>query len=88
MPCPSDFDGVPLLNPLNATFYRFTGDSDRGERDVDNLWTCFAAALAYADHTDENSRRTFVHAYDAVRDLKGNRWKLTMGLFWAGLMRI
>ena len=28
---PSDFDGIPVLNPLNATFYRFTGDPDRGE---------------------------------------------------------
>lgn len=79
---PSDFDGVPLLNPLNATFYRFTGDSDRGDRDVDMLWTCFATALAYADHPDEESRQAFVHAFDTVKDLKGNRWKLTMGLFW------
>ena len=79
---PSDFDGVPVLNPLNVTFYRFVGDPDRGERDVDNLWTCFAAALAYADHPDEDNRQAFVHAYDAVKDLKGNRWKLTMGLFW------
>lgn len=23
--CPSDFDGVPVLNNLNATFYAFTG---------------------------------------------------------------
>ena len=35
---PSDFDGIPVLNPLNATFYRFTGDPDRGEHDVENLW--------------------------------------------------
>lgn len=79
---PSDFDGIPVLNPLNATFYRFTGDPDRGEHDVENLWACFAAALAYADHPDESTSRNFIQAYDAVKDLKGNRWKLTMGLYW------
>ena len=79
---PSDFDGIPVLNPLNATFYRFTGDPDRGEHDVENLWVCFAAAMAYADHSDENTRQNFIQAYDAVKDLKGNRWKLTMGLYW------
>ena len=79
---PLDFDGIPVLNPLNATFYRFTGDPDRSEQDVENLWACFAAALAYADHPDEEARRNFVHAYDTVKDLKGNRWKLTMGLYW------
>lgn len=79
---PSDFDGIPVLNPLNATFYRFTGDPDRGEHDVENLWACFAAALAYADHPSENTEKVFIQAYDAVKDLKGNRWKLTMGLYW------
>lgn len=81
-PVPSGFDGVPVLNPLNATFYRFTGDPDRGEHDVENLWACFAAALTYADHPDEHTRQDFIHAYNAVKDLKGNRWKLTMGLYW------
>ena len=79
---PSDFDGIPVLNPLNATFYRFIGDLDRGEHDVENLWSCFAAALANADHPNENTNRDFIQAYDAVKDLKGNRWKLTMGLYW------
>lgn len=79
---PSDFDGIPVLNPLNATFYRFIGDLDRGEHDVENLWSCFAAALANADHPNENTNRNFIQAYDAVKDLKGNRWKLTMGLYW------
>lgn len=80
---PSDFDGIPVLNPLNATFYRFTGEPERGEQDVDALWNCFEAALQYADQSDEASREAFIRAYDAAKDLKGNRWKLTMGLYWA-----
>ena len=31
------FDGIPVLNNLNATFYRFVGDPDRGEHDIDNI---------------------------------------------------
>ena len=79
---PSDFDGIPVLNPLNATFYCFTGDSARSEHDVDALWDCFAAAIRYADIGDSDSEKAFIDAYDAAKDLKGNRWKLSMGLFW------
>lgn len=38
---PEDFDGVPVLNNLNATFYAFSTDSRRGEHDIDNLWDVF-----------------------------------------------
>lgn len=80
---PSSFDGIPVLNNLNATYYRFSDDPDRGEHDIDNLWALFAAALAYADEPDDSHRNAFCEAFDAVRGLKGNRWKLTMGLYWA-----
>lgn len=77
---PASFDGIPVLNNLNATFYRF-GD-ERDPQDIDNLWTLFEAAIAYADDNSSNNRQSFVEAYDQVKDLKGNRWKLTMGLYW------
>ncbi|MBS6401165.1 MAG: AAA family ATPase [Atopobiaceae bacterium] len=80
---PTTFDGIPVLNNLNATFYRFTGDPDRSDGDIDGLWAAFAAALAYADDPTDESRAAFCEAFDAVRGLKGNRWKLTMGLYWA-----
>lgn len=86
-PVPTAFDGIPVLNNLNATFYRFVGDPDRGEHDIDNLWSVFTAAIAYADNTSATTRETFISAFDVVKDLKGNRWKLTMGLYWARPMQ-
>lgn len=86
-PVPTTFDGIPVLNNLNATFYRFVGDPDRGEHDIDNLWNVFAAAIAYADRTSSENREAFATAFDVVKDLKGNRWKLTMGLYWVRPMQ-
>ena len=79
---PASFVGIPSLNNLNATFYRFTGDPARGSGDIDDLWSAFSAALAYADVPTASNRSEFCEAFDAVRGLKGNRWKLTMGLYW------
>ncbi len=81
-PVPDSFDGVPVLNNLNATFYRFSDDETRGSKDIENLWCLFAAAINYADSKTEKSRDEFSAAFDEVKDLKGNRWKLTMGLYW------
>ncbi|MGI6298464.1 MAG: AAA family ATPase [Saccharofermentanales bacterium] len=77
---PVSFTGIPVLNNLNATFYRF-GD-DRGPDDIDNLWNLFETAINYADYNSNKNRQFFIKAFDSVKDLKGNRWKLTMGLFW------
>lgn len=79
---PRNFDGIPRLNNLNATFYCFIDDPDRGDHDIDNLWGVFEAAIAYADEESEEYRNAFITAYDMVKDLKGVRWKLTMGLYW------
>lgn len=86
-PVPTTFDGIPVLNNLNATFYKFVGDPDRGEHDIDNLWSVFSAALAYADDSSSTNRESFITAFDVVKDLKGNRWKLTMGLYWVRPMQ-
>ncbi len=82
-PAPSDFDGVPVLNNLNATFYKFTGDPERSENDIGYLWDVFLAALDHANQPSLESAARFVEAFDRVKDLKGNRWKTTMGLYWA-----
>lgn len=84
---PESFDGVPVLNNLNATFYKFVGNPDRGEHDIDNLWNVFSTAIAYTDNTTVVNKEAFISAYDLVKDLKGNRWKLTMGLYWIRPMR-
>ncbi len=79
-PLPDGFDGVPVLNNLNATFYRFVGDPDRSQDDIDNLWQLFESALALADTKEGDAG--FFEAFDQVRTIKGNRWKTTMGLYW------
>lgn len=79
-PVPDSFPGIPVVMNLNATFFRFR--KHRGENDINNLWEVFERALQYADHPSDISKDVFVDAYNQVKDLKGNRWKLTMGLFW------
>ena len=81
-PVPDSFDGVPVLNNLNATFYRFSDDKAQSDKDIENLWHLFAAAINYADSKTKKSRNEFAAAFDEVKDLKGNRWKLTMSLYW------
>ena len=79
---PKDFQGVPTLNNLNATFYAFKGDGRRGEHDIDNLWRTFEAEIKLAAEDSELNRAEFVEAYDATIGQFGLGWKLTMGLYW------
>ena len=82
-PQPQDFTGLPVLNNLNATFYAFSDDERRGERDIDNLWRVFEAELALSAEDDEPNRKAFVGAFDDTVSQFGLGWKLTMGLYWA-----
>lgn len=77
---PDSFGGIPVLNNINATFYSFK--SQRGADDIDNLWKTFITALKYADDPSNQTEQSFTEAYDRVKDLKGNKWKLSMGLYW------
>ena len=80
---PSDFDGIPVLNNLNATFYAFVGDDRRGEHDIDNLWQVFEAEIALAAEDNADNRKAFVEAFNDTVTQFGLGWKLTMGLYWA-----
>lgn len=80
---PTDFEGIPVLNNLNATFYAFANDDRRGEHDIDNLWRVFEAEVALAADDNEKNRRAFVEAFDATVTQFTLGWKLTMGLYWA-----
>lgn len=80
---PSDFEGIPFLMSLNATFYRFTDDKHRKADDIDNLWNVFAACMAYADSPSGQTRGDFVAAYNEVFEQFGVGWRLTVGLYWA-----
>lgn len=75
---PTNFDGIPVLNNMSATFYYFSGE--RGEHDIDNLWALFKVAISYAD-TQEHEKE-FAKAFDLVVSQKGVSWNITMGLFW------
>ena len=77
---PDSFGGIPVLRPLNSTFYCFK--SERGPEDIENLWEMFVVALRNADEHSVQSEKAFIEAYDRVKDLKGNKWKLSMGLYW------
>ena len=80
---PTDFEGIPVLNNFNATFYAFSDDDRRGENDVDNLWRVFEAEVALAADDSEANRKAFVDAFDATVIQFSLGWKLTMGLYWA-----
>lgn len=82
-PIPRVFHGVPTLSPLNAAFYAFVGDERRKEQDIDNLWWVFEAEIALAENDSEETRSSFVSAYDSTVGQFGLGWKLTMGLYWA-----
>ena len=77
---PLRFDGIPVLNPMKATFYGFMGD--REENDIDNLWSMFDAALHLAQQDDTEARKLFSDAFDQVITQKCVRWNITMGLYW------
>lgn len=77
-PVPTDFAGIPTINPLMANFYFFDCDM----QDIDNLWETYAAAIAWADNKTIANRKAFSKYYDMVQDQYGVKWNLTMGLYW------
>ncbi len=79
---PSDFAGVPVLNNMMATFYRFQGREGRKEEDIPNLWEVFEAALNYSKERNEDNRLRLIKAYNQAKTQFAVRWNLTMALFW------
>lgn len=77
---PGNFNGIPVLNNLMATFYAFEGE--REIDDIDNLWVVFESALKIAEDDTPNSRQGFIAAYNRVLKQKCIRWNITMGLYW------
>ena len=77
---PTGFDGIPVLNNINANFFSFR--PWRGEKDIDHLWDVFETAIVLADSDSATNQQNFIKAYDTVLIQKGVRWNITMGLFW------
>lgn len=77
---PNNFDGIPVLNNLKATYYGFK--DDRQAADIDNLWGLYESAINFAEKDDAANREIFTKWYDTVHDQLGIRWNITMGLYW------
>lgn len=80
-PMPVSFASIPVLNNQNATFYYFVGD--RGETDIDDLWSLFESVLRYADAPTMENRELLSKYFDLNINRKGNgNSKITMGMYW------
>ena len=77
---PEEFYRVPILFPLSAILFN-TADKSKNE-DIKNLWNVFESAINYADNKTNENREAFINAFDLAKDIKGNKWKLTQGLYW------
>ena len=78
---PTSFDSIPVLNNQNATFYYFVGE--REDSDIDDLWSLFGSALAYAASPTDDNRTVLAKYFDFAINKKGNgNSKITMGLYW------
>ena len=76
---PRGFYGIPASNPTNAYFFNPNGNSI--ENEINSLWELFEVAINYADNNTSENRQKFIEKYDAI-NIKGTKFKLTMGLFW------
>ena len=76
---PQTFEGIPVLMNMSAWFFAYK--EDRGERDIDNLLNLFEVAIKYSDDS-ENNRANFISIFNIVKEQKGIRWNITMGLYW------
>jgi 5-methylcytosine-specific restriction protein B len=80
---PETFDGIPLLNNQNATFYYFLEKGGRDASDIDHLWLLFESALEYAKTSNATNKNAVSKYFDLVVNKKGNgNSKVTMGLYW------
>lgn len=80
-PIPTSFDGIPLLNNQNATYYYFIDERD--EDDIDTLWGLYESALMYANDSSSKNTSTLSRYFDLAINKKGNgNSKITMGLYW------
>lgn len=78
---PNTFDGIPVLNPQNATYYRFI--DERSDEDIEELWSLFLSALEYDKKKTTDNKEKVSHYFDIVNNKKGNgNSKTTIGLYW------
>ena len=79
-PVPHLFDGLPVLNNQNATYYYFL--PGRGDDDIDKLWALFVAALKY-EKDKVSAKEEIINAFNKAIKLPGiGNSKMTMALYW------
>ena len=79
-PVANAFDGIPIVNNLKTWF--FENKRNRGENDIDTLWTLFATAIESANSSESDTNTALTKAYDEASKCRGTGWNLTMGLYW------
>lgn len=80
-PIPTSFDGIPLLNNQNATYYYFIDERD--EDDIDTLWGLYESALMYANDSSSKNTSTLSRYFDlAINKKENGNSNITMGLYW------
>ena len=83
VPVPEFFEsnGIPRLNNQNSWFYGYA--KDRGVGDIDALWNVFAAARRFVGSDQPERRMELAAAYDEAMKVRGVKWNLSTGLYWA-----
>lgn len=78
---PNSFDGIPVLNNQNATYYQFI--DERSDEDIEDLWSLFLSALEYDKKKTADNKEKVSHYFDIVNNKKGSgNSKTTIGLYW------
>lgn len=78
---PNSFNGIPVLNNQNATYYQFI--DERSDEDIEDLWSLFLSALEYDKKKTADNKEKVSHYFDIVNNKKGNgNSKTTIGLYW------
>ena len=80
-PVPTDFDGIPILNNQKSWFISYS--KNRSPGDVPALWRILAAAVAHADAPSPERHAEFADAYNDALRVRGVKWNLSQGLYWA-----
>lgn len=79
-PVPKSFEGIPLLNNMNAWFFGGK-DYDRAAH-IDKLWELFEVSISLADNPNEDAKNRFTQVFDFVETQPYSSWNITFGLFW------
>lgn len=68
---PTQFAGIPVLNPQNA-FFKNEG--------INELLDLLISAISFVNNNNNISE--FNTAFDVAVSLKNNKWNITMALYW------